>query len=159
MDRKREVVRQEESRHQRALRSTVKTEARVRAEQDATPAGQLLLRMGRSYYDTESSARRVAEFAAELLAIPHATQERTDDDLRQFWRASGGTFFGPHVETGDMPEAQLLPLLRRILAERDAAQAAGVNMVRAIWHGTKHTGLDHRDCLEALAKAVGVELP
>lgn len=32
--------------------------------------------------------------------------------LRNFWRALGGTFYGPNVETGAMPESKLLPLLR-----------------------------------------------
>lgn len=40
----------------------------LRAEARATPAGQLLWRMGMDYWDTESSARRVAEFAAEEIA-------------------------------------------------------------------------------------------
>lgn len=44
------------------------TEAEVRAQQNATPEGQLLLRMGREYYDTESSARQVAAFAAKEIA-------------------------------------------------------------------------------------------
>lgn len=40
----------------------------LRAMQNKTPEGKLLLEMGREYYDTESSARRVAEFAVEKIA-------------------------------------------------------------------------------------------
>lgn len=36
----------------------------------------------------------------------------TNEKLRKFWRAMGGEFHGPNVETGTMPEAKLLPLLR-----------------------------------------------
>lgn len=41
-------------------------------------------------------------------------QGPTDDDLRAKWRAAGGGFHGPHVETGTMPEALLLPFLRSL---------------------------------------------
>lgn len=44
-----------------------KTEKMIRTEMRETPAGQLLSRMGLDYYDTESTARRVAEHAAEEL--------------------------------------------------------------------------------------------
>lgn len=38
----------------------------------------------------------------------------SDDDVRKFWRAKGGNFHGPNIETGTMPEASLLPLLRNL---------------------------------------------
>lgn len=38
----------------------------------------------------------------------------TDNELRDLWRKHGGRFFGPKVETGAMPEAQLLPFLRSL---------------------------------------------
>jgi hypothetical protein len=44
--------------------------------------------------------------------------EITNDDLREWWRAQGGNFHGPNVETGTMPEAKLLPTLRILLAAR-----------------------------------------
>ncbi len=37
----------------------------------------------------------------------------TDDELRDLWKNAGGLFHGPHVETGTMPEATLLPMLRK----------------------------------------------
>jgi hypothetical protein len=40
--------------------------------------------------------------------------EVTDDELRALWRANGGEFHGPNVETGYMPEEKLLPFLRRL---------------------------------------------
>ena len=46
----------------------MKTAEQIRKEMRETPAGQLLARMGCDYYDTESSARRVAEHAAEEIA-------------------------------------------------------------------------------------------
>lgn len=40
----------------------------VRISQRNTPAGKLLSEIGMDYYDTESCARRVAEYAARKLA-------------------------------------------------------------------------------------------
>lgn len=34
--------------------------------------------------------------------------------LRAYWAELGGDFYGPNVEHGSMPEAKLLPLLRRL---------------------------------------------
>lgn len=50
----------------------------------------------------------------------------TDHELRDFWRKAGGNFHGPYIETGTMPESQLLPFLRSLVAaERERyAQAA-----------------------------------
>lgn len=41
----------------------------------------------------------------------------TDEELRAIWRAAGGTFHGPHVETGSMSESKLLPFLRSLGAQ------------------------------------------
>ena len=42
--------------------------------------------------------------------------EFTDDELRDIWRAHGGDFHGPNVETGTMPEENLLPFLRGVFS-------------------------------------------
>lgn len=39
----------------------------------------------------------------------------SDELLRTMWRNAGGSFYGPHVETGSMPEAKLLPFLRALI--------------------------------------------
>ncbi len=39
----------------------------------------------------------------------------TDSELRGLWRKAGGNFHGPSVETGTMPEANLLPFLRELM--------------------------------------------
>lgn len=41
--------------------------------------------------------------------------QMTDDELRELWRINGGRFHGPNIETGTMPEAQLLPLMRALM--------------------------------------------
>jgi len=41
--------------------------------------------------------------------------ELSDDDIRKLWREKGGSFHGPNVETGTMPETQLLLFLRELL--------------------------------------------
>lgn len=46
---------------------------------------------------------------------PSNEQIPNDDFLRRYWRINGGDFHGPNVETGTMPEAKLLPLLRTLL--------------------------------------------
>lgn len=45
-----------------------------------------------------------------------------DDDLRAWWREQGGRFHGPNVETGTMPEEQLLPALRGLFEQLNDAQ-------------------------------------
>lgn len=47
----------------------------------------------------------------------------TDDDLRKLWREAGGSFHGPRVETGTMPEAALLSFLRGIFGKVALAEA------------------------------------
>jgi len=51
-----------------------------------------------------------ARAATAAVAVPD------DFELRERWRAAGGSFHGPCVETGTMPEAQLLPFLRDLAA-------------------------------------------
>jgi hypothetical protein len=50
---------------------------------------------------------------------PPADVRWTDDELRALWRDHGGSFHGPNVETGTMPEADLLPLLRGLQQSRE----------------------------------------
>lgn len=38
-------------------------------------------------------------------------------ELRAYWAELGGSFYGPNVEHGTMPESKLLPLLRRLKGE------------------------------------------
>lgn len=52
-----------------------------------------------------------------------SVQVPSDDDLRAMWRKEGGSFHGPNVETGTMPEHLLLPLLRRLVNEAKATRA------------------------------------
>ena len=46
----------------------------------------------------------------------------TDDELRTKWRSAGGSFFGPRIETGSMPESLLLPYLRSLYNEANIQQ-------------------------------------
>ncbi len=45
-------------------------------------------------------------------------QAPCDDVLRNLWRQAGGSFHGPNIETGTMPEAKLLPFLRGLMVKR-----------------------------------------
>lgn len=58
-----------------------------------------------------------------------------DSDLRAIWRSKGGSFHGPNVETGTMPEAQLLPWLCELLGGRLSHAA-----VREIWKAKGGSG-------------------
>lgn len=58
----------------------------------------------------EEAPQAVAAQAPAAVAVP------TDFELRERWRAAGGSFHGPCVETGTMPEAQLFPFLRALAA-------------------------------------------
>lgn len=53
--------------------------------------------------------------AVELNRQLKEVSNLTDDDIRKLWKTNGGDFFGPHIETGSMPEEKLLPLLRQML--------------------------------------------
>lgn len=52
-----------------------------------------------------------------VLEAPSAVAEPSDFDLRKLWREAGGTFYGPHVETGAMEESKLLPFLRSLATQ------------------------------------------
>ena len=39
----------------------------------------------------------------------------SDDELRSLWRSAGGSFHGPNVEHGTMPEDKLLSFLRSVI--------------------------------------------
>jgi hypothetical protein len=76
----------------------MKTEEQLRQEMRETPAGALLVKYGFEPYDTESSARRVAEQAADELAILRRELSsfrnligslNTDDELRMAKLAIG----------------------------------------------------------------------
>lgn len=48
-----------------------------------------------------------------------SANELSDQDLRALWRAAGGGFHGPNIETGTMPESLLLPFLRSLRSARE----------------------------------------
>lgn len=78
---------------------------------------------------------------AVLRAQPAASAEPVkgepdDFELRGMWYGAGGTFHGPNIETGTMPEARLLPFLRSLL--RQGAQPAA-NAEPVATTGRTHT--------------------
>lgn len=64
---------------------------------------------------------RLDEFAGSDQAAEQPEKEgylapwKSATDLRKLWRDAGGSFHGPNVETGTMPEATLLPFLRKLV--------------------------------------------
>lgn len=48
----------------------------------------------------------------------------SDEGMRDLWRKHGGDFHGPRVETGTMPEADLLPFLRSLITGAPLATRA-----------------------------------
>ncbi len=57
----------------------------------------------------------------------YPTASLSNDELRKLWRAEGGSFYGPIVEHGDMPEAKLLPFLRRLIGTTADQQKEGAS--------------------------------
>jgi hypothetical protein len=67
--------------------------------------------------------QEVIDFLTVRAEPQTAPTKITDQDLRRRWREAGGEFYGPHVETGSMPEAKLLPFLRSLLNQSPHCQA------------------------------------
>lgn len=65
----------------------------------------------------------------------------TDEQLRTLWRSKGGSFHGPYIETGTMPEHQLLPFLRElmtlpqraVLVTPDTIRSGTPNPPKKVW--------------------------
>lgn len=68
---------------------------------------------------------------ADKTAEPKALNDHT---LRAFWKNNGGEFYGPNVETGSMPEAKLLPLLRTLIEDNAALPTVNVEVGDAVEH-------------------------
>lgn len=79
------------------------------AGKDARIAELEAMLNARAHLEDEASAllKKVAE-----LERPTTPREITDTEIRASWRAAGGNFYGPHVETASMPEAKFLPFMR-----------------------------------------------
>lgn len=57
--------------------------------------------------------------AASANAPSSGSSGVTQRILRDMWREAGGEFHGPHIETGCMPEAKLLCLLKELYHFRE----------------------------------------
>jgi hypothetical protein len=57
-----------------------------------------------------------SETPAALAPLNSFAPSPTDDELRAKWREAGGSFHGPNVETGTMPEVELIQFLRSLSA-------------------------------------------
>lgn len=80
-----------------------------------------LLPSAELYAYVEGVAREKVQPTPEAIAATKPA--RTDDELRTMWRAAGGEFHGPTIETGTMPEVKLLPFLRALAQPAAAPQA------------------------------------
>lgn len=58
---------------------------------------------------------------SSVPVAPPVKAVSSDNDLRRQWKAAGGKFHGPNIETGTMPEADLLPFLRRLSAADESS--------------------------------------
>lgn len=90
--------------------------------------GSGCMRCGRCAVQLAEKVRKLE--AAALAAAPVEQQavehdgEPSNVELRGMWHGAGGSFHGPQVETGTMPEAKLLPFLRSLIAAQAAQPAA-----------------------------------
>lgn len=58
-------------------------------------------------------------------------KQMTDEDIRALWLSKGGSFHGPNIETGTMPEAQLLPFLRELLTMPERSMLVSPTLIKA----------------------------
>ena len=65
-------------------------------------------------FDALVDALAEALSPSERQEAAAAGQGERDGDLRAAWRSAGGSFHGPNIETGTMPESDLLPFLRSL---------------------------------------------
>ena len=76
----------------------------------------------------------------------------SDDDLRRMWREAGGEFYGPNVETGRMPERELLVFLRAYARSERARTieecVAKIKAMRDDYHPPVHGALS--DCIDTI---------
>lgn len=79
----------------------------------------------------------------------------TDDQLRALWRSKGGSFHGPHIETGTMPEHQLLPFLRELMRVPRGAVLVTPTLIES---GTPNPPKKVWNAAQRLAAALG-EMP
>lgn len=70
----------------------------------------------------------IEKIDAALTAAQQPEKEWSDDAIRDLWRNSGGKFHGPHVETGTMPEENLIKFLRTILSANPQPQTEHVRV-------------------------------
>lgn len=103
-------------------------QAHLVAQAEAINIERLLAALSRAGVSASVSLEEAGASFGELvnrltaaLTAPQpasALDSPTDTELRALWRKNGGTFYGPRVETGDMPEARLLPFLRSLAQHR-----------------------------------------
>lgn len=96
-----------------------------------------LIKMAKNYMasltgEKSTQEKIIARAEAALNApIPPSAAEKsepvviTDKALREFWRSKGGDFHGPFIETGTMPESNLLPFLRELMQAAPRGADAG----------------------------------
>ncbi len=82
-----------------------------------------------------------------------------DDYLRHIWRQAGGSFHGPLVEHGTMPEEKLLPFLRSVCSVRSEYDKAIAERFAQgdYWHNRyldseRHAGMARIERDEAIAE-------
>ncbi len=93
-----------------------------------------------------SATKRRAESAA---ADARRGSDMTDDQLRKLWKDAGGSFHGPNIETGSMPEALLLPLLRKLVAKQEEPKGRNtpIELLRELFFLRMPTGFKLEEML------------
>lgn len=86
---------------------------------------------GPSYYAPDEGGDPCPDCAQQPGVTPDG--EPSNVELRGMWHGAGGSFHGPNVETGTMPEAKLLPFLRELVLAR---QPTGELSEPVAWEST-----------------------
>ena len=77
----------------------------------------------------------------------------TDGQARSWWLGNGGSFHGPKSETATMPEAELLPLLRKMAAVCRAADDLDRIIDGVAIHVVSNNGINGIDLAKRVVRA------
>lgn len=93
-----------------------RTDWRAVRESELQYLGEVLNHISGQFGEpAQETAREALGWLRKRIAVREQGPALSDDALRALWLKQGGEFHGPNVETGTMPEANLLPFLRSLL--------------------------------------------
>lgn len=98
------------------------------------PLGSIRLKGGEEMAIPAVVAAYILQLSTQESAVTpsHVAPHFSDFDIRRMWRAAGGDFHGPNIETATMPEANLFRWLREF-ADVAVKRAVTPSSTRESW--------------------------